>query len=323
MATGRKVSKKAAPKKTVKQVAKKAVAKKTVKKVAKKSAVKPASQKRVVKKAVAKSIDGTLPITAAATTQTPETPVKEVEKKAPPAKKLKENELLAEKIRDWARKRKLSKDAYLNGLADALEAERDLTVWAATDVLAIFPHAYIKPAESKVFSALVLVRNVLVFAPVALTWLAISKATTAFAIYTAKATGEVANFLQFWQDGYGILGKDWTIGHVAMLDFYIIATVIALTLLTPVMAHNAAARAEREALDAERERIAIAVEVMAYLYDEREVNNVTMNSVLTRAVKNLGTSAKALNDASKRIEKTLKTMPNNAAIIKEIRQIGK
>ena len=62
---------------------------------------------------------------------------------------------------------------------------------------------------------------------------------------------------------------------------------------------------------------------MAYLYDEREVNSVTMNSVLTRAVKNLGSSAKALNDASKRIEKTLKTMPNNAAIIKEIRQLGK
>lgn len=321
MATGRKVSKKAAPKKTAKKVVKKAAPKKVVKKVAKKAAPKKTA-KKVVKKAVAKAglTEKSIILPAAQSTSEP---VKEAEKKAPPAKKLKENEILAQKIRDWAKKRKLSKDAYLNGLADALEAERDLTVWAATDVLAIFPHAYIKPAESKIFSALVLIRNVLVFAPVALTWLAISKATTAFAIYTAKATGEVANFLQFWQDGYGILGKDWTIGHVAMLDFYIIATVIALTLLTPVMAHNAAARAEREALDAERERIAVAVEVMAYLYDEREVNTVTMNSVLTRAVKNLSSSAKALNDASKRIEKTMKTMPNNAAIIKEIRQIGK
>jgi hypothetical protein len=170
---------------------------------------------------------------------------------------------------------------------------------------------------------LVLLRNILVFVPVALTWLAISKATTAFALYTAKSTGSIANFLQFWEDGYGYLDKKWTISEVALLDFWIIAAVIVLTLITPIMSHNAEDRAEKEELDAERERIGLAVEVMAYLFDKREVNNVTMNSALARSVANLRTSSKSLNDAAKRIEKISKSLPNNANIIQEIRKIVK
>ena len=62
---------------------------------------------------------------------------------------------------------------------------------------------------------------------------------------------------------------------------------------------------------------------MAYLYDKRGVNNVTMNSALARSVQNLRASSKSLNDAAKRIEKVSKSLPNNAAIIEEIRKAGK
>ena len=256
------------------------------------------------------------------TVDTKTSAAKPVAVKASARKKTTGNPELAEKLRAWGKKRRLTKDAYLAGLADALENDEDLVVWASTDVLQIFPHAYIKPAESRLYSMLVLIRNVLVFAPVALTWLAISKATSAFAIYTTKETGTVANFLQFWEDGYGYLANEWTISHVAMLDFYIIAVVIALTLVTPIMSHGAEARAEKEEIDAERERIGLAVEVMAYLFDKRGVNNVTMNSALARSVQNLRASSKSLNDAAKRIEKVSKSLPNNAAIIQEIRKIG-
>ena len=289
--------------------------------VKKKAATPPV--KKVAKKAAVKKIAVTeiaAPEVAAIRTPTAKTAPKVARKVS---KKAEGNPELAEKIRAWSKKRRLQKDAYLNGLAQALEDDQDLVVWASTDVLAIFPHPYIKISESRLYSTLLLIRNVLVFAPVALTWLAISKATEAFALYTAKQTGSVANFLQFWEDGYGFLGKSWTISHVAMIDFFIIAAVIGLTLITPVMAHNAEARAEREEQDAERERIGLAVEVMAYLFDKRGVNNVTMNAALARSVQNLRTSSKSLNDAAKRIEKLSKTLPNNAAIIQEIRKIGK
>jgi hypothetical protein len=238
-------------------------------------------------------------------------------------KKTTGNPELAEKIRSWGKKRRLTKDAYLSGLADAIESDEDLVVWASTDVLAVFPHSYASQTPNRIYSALVLIRNVLVFAPVALTWLAISEATSAFAIYTTKETGTVANFLQFWEDGYGYLDEEWTISHVAVLDFQLILAVIVLTLLTELYSNRNESIAEKDDIESERERIGLAVEVMAYLYDKRGVNNVTMNSALARSVQNLRASSKSLNDAAKRIEKVSKSLPNNAAIIQEIRKAGK
>lgn len=324
-APARKQATPARKKAAVKKVAKKAVAKKrpAVKKAVSKKVVakkRPAAKKAVVRKAI--TATAVAPIAAKVEEKQIAAPVVETPKPKS-RKKTTGNPELAEKIRAWGKKRRMPKDPYLMGIADAIENDEDLEVWASTDVLAIFPHAFIKAAETRLYSMLVLLRNILVFVPVALTWLAISKATVAFALYTAKSTGSVANFLQFWEDGYGYLDKKWTISEVALLDFWIIAAVIALTLITPIMAHNAEDRAEKEELDAERERIGLAVEVMAYLFDKREVNNVTMNSALARSVANLRTSSKSLNDAAKRIEKISKTLPNNANIIQEIRKIGK
>ena len=251
------------------------------------------------------------------------TEAKETSLKSNSRKKVTGNPELAEKIRSWGKKRRLSKDGYLMGLADALENDKDLVVWASTDVLAVFPHSYAAQTPNRIYSLLVLIRNVLVFVPVGLTWLAIGKATEAFAIYTTKETGTVANFLQFWEDGYGYLGEDWTLSHIAVLDFQLILAVIVLTLITEVVSDRAEGRAEKEDLDSERERIGLAVEVMSYLFDKRGINSVTMNSSLARSVQNLGTSARTLNEAAKRIEKVSKSLPNNATIIQEIRKAGR
>lgn len=251
------------------------------------------------------------------------TEAKDSKVKSNSRKKATGNPELAEKIRSWGKKRRLSKDGYLIGLADALENDEDLVVWASTDVLAVFPHSYAAQTPNRIYSLLVLIRNVLVFVPVGLTWLAIGKATEAFAIYTTKETGTVANFLQFWEDGYGYLGEDWTLSHIAVLDFQLILAVIILTLITEIVSDRAEARAENDDLDSERERISLAVEVMAYLFDKRGVNNVTMNSALARSVQNLSASSKSLNEAAQRIEKVSKSLPNNAAIIQEIRKAGR
>ena len=264
------------------------------------------------------------------------TPAKEiasapVKKAAPAAKKatsrgrrkIDGNPELATKIREWGKRYRVANDPYLSGLADAIENDTDLVVWASTDVFTQMPTPHVRSNETKLHSALVLLRNVLVFVPVALTWLAISKATTAFALYTAKQSGSVANFLQFWEDGYGFLSKSWTISHVAVLDFIIIACVIALTLVTPILAHQADARADREEEQAMRERLGLNVEILAFLFDKKEITGVTMNAALARSIQSLRTSTKALGDVAKRVEKIAKTLPNNATIIQEIRKIGK
>ena len=256
-------------------------------------------------------------------------PAKKVVAKSAPVKsarsrrKVDGNPELATKIREWGKRWRVANDPYLSGLADAIESDTDLVVWASTDVFTQMPHPHVRSNETKLHSALVLTRNVLVFVPVALTWLAISKATTAFALYTAKQTGSVANFLQFWEDGYGFLAKSWTISHVAVLDFIIIACVIALTLITPVLALQADARADREEEMAERERLGLNVEILAFLFDKKEITTVTMNAALARSIQSLRTSTKALGDVAKRVEKIAKTLPNNAAIIQEIRKLDK
>jgi len=242
---------------------------------------------------------------------------------ARPRRKIDGNPELATKIREWGKRYRVGNDPYLSGLADAIESDTDLVVWASTDVFTQMPTPHVRSSETKLHAAFVLFRNVLVFVPVALTWLAISKATTAFALYTAKQAGSVANFLQFWEDGYGFLSKSWTISHVAVLDFIIIACVIALTLITPILASQADARADREEELAMRERLGLNVEILAFLFDKKEITGVTMNAALARSIQSLRTSTKALGDVAKRVEKIAKTLPNNATIIQEIRKIGK
>lgn len=77
-----------------------------------------------------------------------------------------------------------------------------------------------------------ILRNAIIFAPVALTWKAVSEATESFAIYAEENKNIPVNFLAFWQNGYGYLDDFWKIGHVAELDFQLILLVIFLTLIS-------------------------------------------------------------------------------------------
>jgi hypothetical protein len=253
-------------------------------------------------------------------------PAKSGTKKAAPARRGRKNEAgieLAAKLKSWGEANQISDDAYLEGLEAALEEDRDLAVWASTDVIELLPIPHVSYREGRLYALLTLVRNVLVFVPVGLTWLAVSKSTTAFAAYSKASGGNVVNFLQFWEDGYGILAKEWTIGHVALLDFAIIVAIIALTLLTPIMARKAEGAAEEAEKRVHKERLVLAVEVTGYLFDKRHITPMTMTSSLARSVQNLATAARNLDASSKRIEKLAKSLPNNAAIIKEIHTLGK
>ena len=265
--------------------------------------------------------------TAKAPAKTAKVPAAAAKKAAPAgARRSRKNEAgieLATKLKTWGSEHKIADDPYLEGLVTALEEDRDLAVWASTDVMELLPFPHVSFREGRLYALLTLIRNVLVFVPVGLTWLAVSKSTTAFALYSKASGGNVVNFLQFWEDGYGVLAKQWTIGHVALLDFAIIVTIIGLTLLTPIMARRAEGAAEAAETHVAKERLVLAVEVTGYLFDKRQVTPMTMTSSLARSVQNLATSTRTLDASSKRIEKLVKSLPNNAALLKEIRAISK
>ena len=168
-------------------------------------------------------------------------------------------------------------------------------------------------AKARLVRVLTVVRNVLVFAPVALTWAAVSEATAGFSKYIAQNGADVVNFLDFWQNGYDILGEEWKIGNVARLDFLIVVIVIALTLYVSQVGHTVE-QTKNSAEDAiDRERLALAIEIHAALHDKRKITTVTMNASLAGAISRLVASTKNLEDASQVLEKASRKLPKPAA----------
>jgi cytochrome b len=148
---------------------------------------------------------------------------------------------------------------------------------------------------------LIVIRNVAVFVPVALTWSAVSHATAGFAKFVNENPNAVANFLEFWQNGYGYLSSEWTIGTVANLDFLIILVVIVLTLYISLATNKDKQRRSIRSESFNLERLALALEVRDFLHDKRRVTNVTMNQSMATAIQNLQNATYELDLVAQRI----------------------
>ena len=218
------------------------------------------------------------------------------------------NEELINELGSWARSSQATNNPYVRALLNALETHEDIEAIAEINPLDYLPHAeYTAGAKRlKINNILTIIRNVLVFAPVALTWLAVSKATTAFAEFTKANSDAVVNFLEFWQDGYGILASEWTIGHVGLLDFYLIAAVIALTLITALMTDRHQREQRTHVAKLEDKRIELGLKLNAYLYTQRKVTPDAVNARVSASVKSLQATSKAMATASKELTKDIK-----------------
>ncbi len=223
-------------------------------------------------------------------------------------KKLQATDHLADTLDQWVNKYRVADDPYLSNLIDALRDRKGMHIWAELDPLDYLPHpeARVASARTRLIRLLTVIRNVLVFSPVALTWAAIGEATTAFSIYINENGANVVNFLDFWQNGYDILGEKWRIGNVALLSFIIILTVIALTLYVSISGHKAKQLRHNEEALIDADRLALAIEISAVLYDKRRITAVTMNQALAGSISRLVTATHSLEVAAKSIEKSSK-----------------
>jgi hypothetical protein len=221
------------------------------------------------------------------------------------SKKVLQTAALAEKLRGWMLIRNVKSDPFIKNLIESLETGKNLHIWAELNPLEYLPHpdASGHLRKQSLVRILTVIRNVLVFAPVALTWAAVSAATTAFAKYTTENANAVANFLDFWQNGYGFLADHWKIGQVAQLDFIIIMIVIVLTLYVSFASHqvNTSRVIEEQKLD--QERAALALDITLEIHDKKKITAVTMNQSLAGSISRLVTSTKSLETAAKNIAK--------------------
>ena len=221
---------------------------------------------------------------------------------------------LADQVDSWAYKYQVSRDPYTNGLSNSLREKKNLQIWAAMNPIEYLPQPEITEgiAIARWARLLTLIRNVLVFAPVALTWAAVGQATSAFSRYVDENGADVVNFLDFWENGYGYLGTEWQISHVAFLDFLIILGVIILTLIASVFGKRASELQAKFDQQIERERIGLAVEINSFLFDKQKATNVSMNASLAGAIAKLLNATDSLEDVTKNLAKTTKKVDRGA-----------
>lgn len=218
---------------------------------------------------------------------------------------------LAGSIARWISKHNLQNDPYLTGLLQAIVDKKDLHIWAELDPTEYLPHpeTSVANAPARLVRIFTVIRNVLVFAPVALTWAAVSAATSGFSQYIAANGADVVNFLDFWQNGYEILGSEWRIGNVARLDFLIVLIVIILTLYISQAGHKVELMRNAAEDEIDRERLALAIEIHGALYDKRKITTVTMNASLAGAISRLVSAAHSLDGSAREVEKATRKLP--------------
>jgi len=231
---------------------------------------------------------------------------------------------LQSKINKWATDNGCSEDPYIRELSASLESGKDLAALSDFNPMEVLPYPSLAGADRRnsLSNNLAIIRNVLVFTPVALTWISINKSTTAFAAYTQANKGSVVNFLEFWQNGYGVLSKMWRIADVAFLDFLIILTVIALTLTTAFMNKSRMTQQRKFAARASVGRIEIAIEINKYLFTQRTPTPSSINQSVTAALRSLHDASKELQKASKEIFKDIKEIPSNKQVLAELKKMN-
>ncbi len=218
---------------------------------------------------------------------------------------------VAEALDKWATQYGQKSDPYISALISDLVENKNLPMWAAMDPMDYLP----TPAISGGYSAvkwtrlMTVIRNVLVFAPVALTWFAVGKATEGFSKYVKIHGTDVVNFLDFWQNGYQTLAKEWTIGRIATLDFLIIFLVIALTLAVSITGKRANDLQENSENQIDRDRVGIAVTLQSFLFDKKAVTALSMNASMANLLTKLLNAADSLEATTKSLEKSTKKFP--------------
>lgn len=232
-------------------------------------------------------------------------------------------EMLANSLMSWKSLHKIADDPYVEGLLTALENDQGLEIWATLNPLEYLPHAQPVLNERLVrgLFALTLLRNALVFSPVALTWLAISKATAAFSAYTADNSLTVVNFLEFWENGYGVLSKSWSLSAVATLDFQIILAIIGLTVFLGVFERRLKNSRARAVSHADSDRIQMALELSRYLYGKQRPTQAVVNASMAAILRNLVATTKLMEQSSKELNKSMKALPSHRDLLTEIKKI--
>ena len=233
---------------------------------------------------------------------------------------------ISQSLIDWAANNGVESDHIVQSLMQDLAGEENLAIWAGMDPFEYLPQPH-PTVGSRFFSwakTAASIRNVMVFVPVAITWEAVSKATVAFAKFVETNNATTVNFLEFWQNGYDVLDKFWTIGNVASLDFVIILGVIALSLVATYLNARGSSINKVEMAQIEAERLEVALALKMYLYSMREIDKTNVKEGIASSVSALLSATSTLAKTAKQLSSVVKELEDGVPAINEFgNRVGK
>ena len=207
-------------------------------------------------------------------------------------------------MNEWATKWNVADDPYVAGLNAAVVRRDNMTMWASLDPTDMLPTPEIRSGRllSRIARVLTVVRNVLVFVPVALTWLAIQHATDAFGRYCAKKPGTEISFLQFWQNGFNELSDSWKIQNIAKFDATLIFLIVICTLIANVLESRARSVITTIEKGADRERLFVGLKIAEALQGNKSASPESITESLAFALNDLSQAARDVSLAAARME---------------------
>jgi hypothetical protein len=206
-------------------------------------------------------------------------------------------------MNEWAAKWNVTEDPYVAGLNAAVTRRDNMTMWASLDPTDMLPTPEIQSGRllSRIARVLTVARNVLVFVPVALTWLAIQHATDAFGEWAEGKDAEV-NFLQFWQNGYGVLDNHYRIQNIAFIDFILIMLIVVATLVASLLESRAKSTVSVLEKVADRERLFVGLKIAEALQGNKTASPESITESLAFALNDLSQAARDVSLAAARME---------------------
>ncbi|MEN3540022.1 hypothetical protein AAH991_33275 [Microbispora sp. ZYX-F-249] len=223
---------------------------------------------------------------------------------------------LAAELRKLARHPALAARAdQLADLADAVDDPDKAELWCEVDLFAAFPPEDTvqvivpsTPAWQKTVRVIYYAQAVLVFFPIAITWLGLKKATTAYGEALASGGVEVARrpFLEMWQQGFdGKLGGLWKFDNVAMMTLTMLALVIGVTLAERYMHRWEDERASEQEEQLRPRLLSALTRATLFLGRVRLASPARFQAELTKSASELSKVGRTMNKVHKQVVEEL------------------
>ena len=153
---------------------------------------------------------------------------------------------LANSIAMWLNKSEQTPSDELNSFMQDLYSGTNLESWAAVNFERILPLRIPRQALAETFD---LIRNALVLVPLAITWMAIWKASSEYSEYYTEGS----NFLVFWENLDGF----FKLSTIAVVDGAILLAIFGMTVFSDFVNRKSS---NREELERMHEGLIVSVE---------------------------------------------------------------